>query len=61
MKELRDELGLTQTQLAHKLGYKSGTTVTVWETGERTPVLDTLIALAKFFGVTLDYLVGIGN
>jgi len=59
LKELREEKGLTQTQLANHLGYKSPVTVNQWETGKRTPELDNLIAIAKFFDVTIDYLVGV--
>ena len=29
-----------------------------YETGDREPKMATLIALADYFGVTLDYLVG---
>jgi len=59
LKELRDEKNLTQTQLAHLLGYKSETTISQWETGKRTPELENLITIAKFFNVTIDYLVGV--
>ena len=59
LKELREEKGLSQAQLADKLGYKSGTTIAKWELGERTPELNNLIALAKYFEVTLGYLVGV--
>ncbi|MBE7073983.1 MAG: helix-turn-helix transcriptional regulator [Clostridiales bacterium] len=30
-----------------------------WETGDRTLSMDCLIMLAKFFKVTIDYLVGL--
>lgn len=29
-----------------------------YESGERLPTLETLIALADYFGVSIDYLVG---
>ena len=58
LKELRSENGLTQTELAKKTGV-SQAAIAKWESGDRTPNLDCLIILAKFFNVTLDYLVGL--
>ena len=36
-------------------------TVSHWENGKRQPNIDKLCALADFFGVSLDYLVGRSN
>jgi transcriptional regulator with XRE-family HTH domain len=58
LKELREEHGFTQLQLAEKLGYKSAVTIAKWELGVRVPEIENIIALAKFFGVSLDYIVG---
>ncbi len=33
-------------------------TVSRWETGDRLPALDIAVALADYFDVSLDYLVG---
>lgn len=59
LRQLRIEKELTQLELANKLGYKTKNTVSDWETGRKTPVLDNLVIIAKFFGVSLDYLVGL--
>ena len=61
LKELREERKLTQAELASNLGYKSAVTIAQWETGKRTPGLDNLIVIAKFFGITIDCLVGLEN
>ena len=58
LKELRIEKELTQTQLAKELQV-SQRSISSWETGFRQPDFDTLKALAKFFGVTTDYLLGV--
>lgn len=58
LKEIRLEKGLTQTQLAQKTNM-SQAGIAKWETGHRTPSVEGLIALAKFFGVSIDYLVGL--
>ncbi len=58
LKLLRKEMGLTQTELAEKLGLKQ-VTVAKWEKGERTPYIDYFIELAKFFNCTIDFLVGL--
>lgn len=60
LKELRLERGLTQTELANKTKI-SQAGIAKWETGDRTPNLEYLIVLAKFFGCTADYLIGLEN
>ena len=57
VKELRKELGLTQKQLAEKLQV-SNSSVCDWEKGWTQPDLETLLSLAKFFKVSVDYLLG---
>ena len=55
--ELREEIGLTQKQLASKL-HMAPTTISSYETSKILPPPDKLIALADYFGVTTDYLLG---
>jgi len=52
---LRKQKGLTQEELAQAL-YVSRTAVSKWESGRGYPGLESLRALAKFFGVTIDEL-----
>ncbi|MGN1201536.1 MAG: helix-turn-helix transcriptional regulator [Candidatus Caccovivens sp.] len=58
LKELRTEEGLSQAQLAKMVGV-SHVAITYWETNKRVPNLDAVIALAKYFGVSLDYIAGL--
>lgn len=51
-KELRKEKGLTQEQLAERLGV-SRRTVSRWETGSNMPDLDILIELSDYYQVEL--------
>lgn len=57
LKEIRKEKGITQTELAKKLGVASGT-VGNWESGKREPDFETVSRLARFFGVSVDWLLG---
>lgn len=57
LKELRIEKELGQVELANALNVSKGI-ISLWENGLREPKLSNLIALAKFFEVSLDYLVG---
>ena len=57
-KELREDLGLGQDALGRAIDISKGT-ISLWENGLRDPKLSNLIRLAKFFDVTLDYLVGL--
>jgi len=58
LKELRHEKNLGQNQLAKDLNY-SNAVISDWETGKCKPTLDALIAIARFFDVTIDYLAGL--
>ncbi|MCX4384478.1 MAG: helix-turn-helix transcriptional regulator [Clostridia bacterium] len=58
LKELRTEKNLTQMQLSKETGLSAGA-IGFWETEKRIPNAMAIIALAKFFGVTTDYLLGV--
>ena len=53
---LRDKSGLTQTDLANKLGI-SRSAVNSWEMSLTSPSLSNLVEMSKIFKVTMDYLV----
>lgn len=55
LQELRKQKGLTQEQLAASL-YVSRTAISKWESGRGYPNIDSLKALAAFFGITIDEL-----
>ena len=52
---LRQICGLSQAELARRL-HISPSTVGMYEQGRREPSVDTLVALSRIFGVSLDYL-----
>lgn len=54
---LRKSRGLTQKQLADALAL-SEIAIQNYEARRRRPAFDVLLALADYFGVSLDYLVG---
>lgn len=53
--EMRKAHGLSQEQLAEKLGV-SRQSVSKWESGESIPELERLVEISKIFNVTTDYL-----
>lgn len=53
--QCRKKAGLSQEALAERIGV-SRQAVSKWETGEAMPELPTVVALAKEFGVTTDWL-----
>lgn len=60
-KRLRDtrlEKGIDQKTLAKALN-TSQTNVSRWENDKFQPDIETIIAIAKFFNVTTDYLLGL--
>jgi transcriptional regulator with XRE-family HTH domain len=57
LRELRKAARLTQVQFSAEFNISNGT-VAMWETGKREPDFSTVISIADFFGVTVDYLIG---
>lgn len=57
LKELRNKFGLSQKQVAERLGV-SPSIVSGYETGERTPSTEVLLALSRLYHVSTDYLLG---
>lgn len=53
IRELRDERGWTQTELAERIGV-SRTTVMYWETGRRGITGSQLQAMARELNVSMD-------
>jgi transcriptional regulator with XRE-family HTH domain len=57
LKALRTEKGLTQVELAVKLGVSKGT-VGMWETGKRLPTFETVDEMTSIFDKRMDYILG---
>ncbi|WP_346352969.1 helix-turn-helix transcriptional regulator [Azotosporobacter soli] len=60
LKEERLAHKLTQDQVGQLLGVVKQT-VGHWETGLRLPTIDSLVAMADYYNVSLDYLTGRKN
>lgn len=60
LKLLRHEKGLSQMQLAKATGL-SHTALVYWENESRIPNAKSVVVLAKYFGVTTDYLLGLAD
>lgn len=58
IKKLRQEKKLTQSGLAKKLGVTQSTIAGI-EIGRREPSIELMTQLAEFFGVSVDYLLGL--
>lgn len=58
LRELRTEKKMTQRQVAEALGINS-VTYLHYEKSQREPPLSLLADMAKFFGVSTDYLLGL--
>ena len=58
LEELRIEKKLGQVELAKAIGVSKGV-ISLWENGLREPNMYSLILLAKYFGISIDELVGL--
>ena len=54
--ELRKKSGMTQDELAEKLGV-SRQSVSKYESAQAVPDMDKILKLSNIFGVTTDYLI----
>lgn len=57
IRDLRKEKRISQTELANVV-HVSQQTITAWENGKAEPSSGAIAALADYFGVTTDYLLG---
>lgn len=60
IKLLREAAGMTQTELAKKLGI-TRSSINAWEMGISVPSTQYIVELARMFKVSSDYLLGIDN
>ena len=60
IKELRAEKGLSQAQLAKKIGC-SQSMIVRWEKGECEPTASNIVKLAAAFDCSTDYLLGVSE
>lgn len=60
IKELRNKNGLTQKQLAKRVGV-TRTTINSWEMAISAPSCNYLAELSKTFGVSADYLLNLDD
>ena len=60
IRDLREDKDLTQTQLAKEINV-SQRTYSYYENGERTIPPEVLIALAKFYNVSVDYILELSD
>jgi len=58
--ELRKGKGLSQADLGQELSFTQQT-IAKWEKGVAEPNSESIVRLARFFGVTTDYLLGLSD
>ncbi len=58
LKDLRNAKHLSQMELSVKTGI-SQSAIAKWELGKTEPTASAIIALAKFFGESTDYILGL--
>lgn len=58
VKELRTQRNMSQMELSVATGI-SQSAIAKWELGKTEPTASAIIALAKFFGESSDYLLGL--
>ena len=60
LKALRKARGLTQLQVADRIGI-SKAMISAYETASKAPSVDVLIRLSRLYGVSIDYLVCVNS
>lgn len=60
LRSLRTEKNIGQNALAKALGL-SNASISYWETGKQEPCAEAIFKLARYFGVSADYLLGLSE
>ena len=60
IKKLREQNGITQTELAQKLNI-TRSSVNAWEMGISAPSTQNIIEISELFDVSTDYLLGVNK
>lgn len=60
IKDLREDRDLRQLDVANAIGIDQRS-LSNYETGKTKPDSETVVKLARFFGVTCDYLLGVSE
>ena len=58
LRSLRTEKGIGQIRLSKELDVGKSV-ISLWEQDKCEPTLSKLVAMAKYFGVSIDYLAGL--
>jgi transcriptional regulator with XRE-family HTH domain len=58
LRDLREEKGLSARQLAYELNF-AFKSIYRWEDGSQIPNIEVAIKVAKYFGASADYLLGL--
>lgn len=58
LKDLREEKGYTQQEIADKLGLVSGNSISAYESGKSFPREENLYTLSRIYATSLDFLLG---
>lgn len=59
--EAREMNGLSQSEAAAKIGYKTSAQLCLWEQGKRLPPIDQMIIASVVYGTSLDFLYGLSS
>ena len=57
LKQVRTKAGLSQSEIAKKVGVRNRSSIAGYETGEREPPLPVLLKYARLAGVHVDDLI----
>ncbi|MBQ8309304.1 MAG: helix-turn-helix transcriptional regulator [Clostridia bacterium] len=58
LKQQRQRIGLSQSQLAKETGIKQQT-ISRWENNTHKPDIEQCVILAKYYGITLEELIDV--